>query len=224
MSQGIGYNVDVVLCIDATGSMGPFIDEVKANALKLHGDILAVLEQKDKQVSEFRVRVVAFRDVRCDDRSIEESPFFVLPDEEGAFASFVNAVIADGGGDAPESGLHALGVALASDWTKAGDKRRHIVVMWTDTSTHPVEEGSYPAGVSGDVAKSLDELTEQWDVGQDSLKLETNARRLVIFAPDDPSWNQLEAWEQVVHYTSQAGKGLSDIDYGAILDAIAGSV
>lgn len=32
--QGLKYNVDVVMCIDCTGSMGDLLDKVKANALK----------------------------------------------------------------------------------------------------------------------------------------------------------------------------------------------
>jgi Mg-chelatase subunit ChlD len=32
--QGIKYSVDIVLCIDATGSMSSIIDRVKSNVLK----------------------------------------------------------------------------------------------------------------------------------------------------------------------------------------------
>ena len=28
ISQGLDYNVDIVMCIDATGSMGPIINDV----------------------------------------------------------------------------------------------------------------------------------------------------------------------------------------------------
>ena len=34
------YNVDVCLCIDKTGSMGPIIDTVKTNALNLYHDVM----------------------------------------------------------------------------------------------------------------------------------------------------------------------------------------
>lgn len=32
--QGLKYNVDIVMCIDCTGSMGDLLDTVKNNALK----------------------------------------------------------------------------------------------------------------------------------------------------------------------------------------------
>ena len=33
--RGLSYAVDIVFCIDVTGSMTPIIDQVKANALRL---------------------------------------------------------------------------------------------------------------------------------------------------------------------------------------------
>lgn len=35
-SQGVKYAVDLVMCIDATGSMGHLIDLVKSSALSLY--------------------------------------------------------------------------------------------------------------------------------------------------------------------------------------------
>ena len=32
----ISYNVDIVMCIDKTGSMTPIIEEVKRNAINFH--------------------------------------------------------------------------------------------------------------------------------------------------------------------------------------------
>ena len=65
--QGGGdYSVDVVMCIDATGSMAPIIDEVKANALSLYEQFLDAMELQGKMVSELRVKIIAFRDYICD--------------------------------------------------------------------------------------------------------------------------------------------------------------
>lgn len=226
MSQGLAYNVDLVLCIDATGSMTPIIDEVKANALKLHGDIVENLAAKDKQIAELRVAVVPFRDVRHDGAAaLSISPFFTLPDQESALADFVGGLSASGGGDAAESGLHAVATAVHAPWTSGGDKRRHIIVLWTDAPTHDLSDGSYPAGLQAGTPSTFDELTDEWEAEQGSLQLESNARRLILFAPDDPSWNQIsDSWEQTVHVASQAGKGLADVDYATIIDTIGNSV
>ena len=43
-------------------------------------------------------------------------------------------------------------------------------------------------------------------------------------APDGPGWSDISAvWENVVHNPSQAGGGLSDVDYGTIIDSIGNS-
>ena len=37
--RGLSYAVDIVFCIDVTGSMTPIIDQVKANALRFYDDV-----------------------------------------------------------------------------------------------------------------------------------------------------------------------------------------
>ena len=41
--RGLSYAVDIVFCIDVTGSMTPIIDQVKANALRFYDDVQANL-------------------------------------------------------------------------------------------------------------------------------------------------------------------------------------
>jgi hypothetical protein len=46
-----------------------------------------------------------------------------------------------------------------------------------------------------------------------------------LFAPDGPGWSDISGvWENVVHHPSQAAGGLSDVDYGTIIDSIGSSV
>ena len=62
----MSYAVDIVFCIDVTGSMTPIIDAVKANALGFYDDVQTNLTAKGKNVAQLRVRVVAFRDFVAD--------------------------------------------------------------------------------------------------------------------------------------------------------------
>ena len=51
--QGMGeYCVDIVMCIDATGSMAPIINEVKDNALSFYQRFIDSMEENDKEVAE----------------------------------------------------------------------------------------------------------------------------------------------------------------------------
>jgi len=55
--------------------------------------------------------------------------------------------------------------------------------------------------------------------------MERSARRLVMYTPDSVGWTEIsDSWSQVVHFTSQAGKGLREFEMDTILDALANSI
>lgn len=223
MSQGLRYAVDIVLCIDSTGSMGPIIEAVKTGALRFHDDLAAVMSEKSKVIDALRVKVISFRDYWADGSgAIVESAFFKLPDERDRFSSFVKSVKAEGGGDAPENGLEALAMAIRSEWSRDGDKRRELVVVWTDAPAHPLEKSAKPAGYPVGLPGNIDELTDMWS-GQSYLS--KTGKRLILHCPDADPWTLLAAnWENTIHYASRAGQGMAEVTYNEILNAIANSV
>lgn len=106
-----------------------------------------------------------------------------------------------------------------------GDKRRHIIVVWSDASTNPLGEGicksnpCYPDSMPSD----LDELTDMWE--DENGKMKKAAKRLIIFAPDAQSWSQIGIeWTNAIQAPTRAGAGLSDVDYDAIIAAIVNSI
>ena len=222
--RGLSYAVDIVFCVDVTGSMTPILDQVKANALRFYSDVQSNLTAKGKNIDELRVRVVAFRDVLADgEAALQESPFFALPAEEAEFSGFVNGLVAEGGGDAPESGLEAAALAMTSPWTTRGDRRRQVIVVWTDQPAHPLNASALPPAFAGRVPADFSALTDLWEDPQGPLG--SSSKRLILFAPDGPGWSDISGvWENVVHHPSQAGSGLSDVDYGTIIDSIGNSV
>ena len=222
--RGLSYAVDIAFCVDVTGSMTPILDQVKANALRFYGDVQSNLTAKGKTIDELRVRVVAFRDIIADgEAALQESPFFELPAEETGFSGFVNGLVAEGGGDAPESGLEAVALAMTSPWTTRGDRRRQVIVVWTDQPVHPLDASALPPAFAGRVPADFSALTDLWEDPQGPLG--SSSKRLILFAPDGPGWSDISAvWENVVHHPSKAGSGLSDIDYGTIIDSIGNSV
>ncbi len=222
--RGLSYAVDIVFCIDVTGSMTPIIDAVKANALRFYDDVQTNLTAKGKNVDELRVRVVAFRDFTADgEAALQESDFFRLPAEQVGFGEFVNGLFAEGGGDAPESGLEAVALAINSPWTTRGDRRRQVIVVWTDQSAHPLDSTVLPTELRDRVPADFSALTDLWEDNQG--RLGASSKRLILFAPDGPGWSDISGvWENVVHNPSRAGGGLSDVDYGTIVDSIGNSV
>jgi hypothetical protein len=224
VAKGLSYAVDIVFCIDVTGSMTPILDAVKANALRFYDDVQANLTDKGKNVDELRVRIIAFRDFTADPESaLQESSFFQLPDERTVFSAFVDGLVPEGGGDAPESGLEAVALAINSPWTSRGDRRRQVIVVWTDQPAHPLNFAVLPPDLASSVPTDFSSLTDLWEDPQGPLG--SSSKRLILFAPDGPGWSDISAsWENVVHHPSQAGGGLSDVDYGTIIDSIGNSV
>lgn len=223
-SRGVSYSVDIVFCIDVTGSMDPILDAVKANALGFYDDVQTNLTAKGKNVAQLRVRVVAFRDLAADGgAAVEESPFYELPAERASFSEFVGGLTAEGGGDAPESGLEAVALAINSPWTRVGDRRRQVIVLWTDQPAHPLDPSIIPADLSPRVPADFSALTDAWEDEQGVMG--SSSKRLILFAPDGPGWSDISSvWENVVHNPSTAGGGLSEVDYGTIIDSIGNSV
>lgn len=231
------YKVDIVMCIDITGSMQDCIDTVKNRALQFWPDLEKALSAASKNVSDVRVKVIGFRDFEADGNgALEISRYFNLSDQGSSdpedYKAFVNGLVADGGGDEPENSLEALALAIQSDWVQTGDKRRHVIVMFTDASAHKLEDANrsnpdYPEGMP----ESFEELTDVWmtpSSGQQvgtKTKLKQPAKRLIVFAPEVYPWPELyESWDQVVYNPSKAGTGLDDVSYEDIINAIVGSV
>lgn len=215
------YNVDIVLCIDATYSMTGILDTVKRNAVNFPDDLKRTMEQKGKHINQLRMRIIAFRDYMADgEKAMLATDFFALPEEKDSFKDLIMTIEPDGGGDDPEDGLEALAYAIRSDWTKGGDKRRHVIVVWTDASTHEIGFGRksqyYPQGMP----KTFGELTELWDERMDG-----NAKRLLIYAPDEEYWSTIsDCWDNTLHFMSVAGNGLEEVEYKEILSEISNTI
>ena len=231
------YKVDIVMCIDITGSMQDCIDTVKNRALQFWPDLKEALAAASKNVSDVRVKVIGFRDFEADgDGALEISRYFNLSDQGSSdpedYKAFVNGLVAAGGGDEPENSLEALALAIQSDWVQTGDKRRHVIVMFTDASAHKLEDANrsnpnYPENMP----ESFEDLTDVWmtpssgQQGGTKTKLKQPAKRLIVFGPEVYPWPELyESWDQVVYNPSKAGTGLDDVSYEDIINAIVGSV
>ena len=225
--RSMDYTVDMVFCIDATGSMEDttgsrmkVINMVKQNALNFYSDFDRIMTGKNKKVRQLRVRIVAFRDYLADGAdAMMVTDFFMLPQQEREFEACINSIHADGGGDIPEDGLEALAYAIKSKWTTEGAKKRQVIVVWTDAGTHELGYGrsapNYPKGMP----QNLSVLEDWWD------SMDDYAKRLIIYAPDTNYWNYIsENWEKVYHVPSAAGDGMSEHDYGEILDLITNTI
>jgi hypothetical protein len=223
------YAVDIVLCIDATASMSPVLETVKSSALQFHERLDDVMGKKGKSISQLRLKVIAFRDFGDDaSDAIQQTSFLQLPSQSRDFKDFVQDIQACGGGDIPESGLEALALAVNSPWEKGLDRRRHVIVLFTDAPAHElgtvgVSAQTYPK----DIPRSIDDLFEQWGYARSQTAvMEQSAKRLVLFAPEMEPWSDpiAEEWDLTLHFASKAGEGLEEFEMDEIIETIANSL
>lgn len=231
MEYRLKYNVDLVVCIDATGSMDRFINTIKQNALNFYADIVETMKAKNKVIEQIRVRVVAFRDYLADgDEAMMTSDFFILPDQAEDFKACLSYIDAKGGGDIPEDGLEALGYAIRSPWVNTGTKKRHIIALWTDAPAHDLGFSKDCPEYPQKMAKSFEELTQWWGDLQHGGYMDQRSKRLAMFAPayvkDKPTvWLRIaNEWEQAMLSPVQPEKGLFDVGYETIVAQICNTI
>ena len=223
-TKSLTYAVDIVFCIDVTGSMTPIIDAVKANALRFFDDVQTNLTDKGKNVDELRVRIIAFRDLSADDDgAMQESSFFTLPGEQRHLQLLRRQSRRrrrrrrSGIG----SGSRRPGDQLTVDVPRRPPPAGHRGV---DRSSGTPAELRSPAAGPGELRAHLLQRPDR-PVGRPAGTGRSQQQAAHPVRPGRPGWSDISAsWENVVHHPSQAGGGLSDVDYGTIIDSIGNSV
>lgn len=204
------FPVDVVMCIDKTGSMHYIWDEIKSSLDGLVRSVFAASSELGKEHLRLRIKVIAFGDYSADADPMSESQFFEMPEDMDALRAFLDSTELGGGGDIAEDALEALSLALRSDFSEEGRVRRHIVMMFSDAGAHALgtnaHTAAYPDGMPEDIAR----LEMQWE-GRDpsfSGSLHARSARLVAFVPHEEPWDELESWDRsiVVYPPSNAGE------------------
>ena len=222
---GTKRNIDVVFCIDGTGSMAPCIESVKSNARRFHLEFVSAMTDLGSEIDSMRVKVIVFRDYHDDgEQAMVQSPFFELPTDTADFEKFLADISANGGGDGPENGLEAMYYAMKSDFT-TGAKDRQVIVLFTDAEALDLKQRASEAGYPADMVDEAG-LIEMWAcMAQDSsFKLRERNKRLVMFAPDGTKYKALKSkLNRSVFEPVNVADGLGDIDFKEIIKIIAAS-
>lgn len=143
--------LDLVFCIDITGSMGGLI----AAARRHVGKVLDAL--KGALGKDLRVGFVGYRDHTDGPKLFSVEP---LTGDVEQVRQAIDDVMVDGGGDAPEAVFAAMLECLELDWAKQSYR---VVILIADAPPHAVGApgDSYPKDPTGltldDVANQLEE-------------------------------------------------------------------
>jgi hypothetical protein len=196
---------DIVFLMDATGSMGPCIDALKANIETFIDTLTTASPNVPSPVHDWRGRVVGFRDAEEDGAEwFIDNPFVR---DASALKSQLHALVAEGGGDAPESLLDAIYKVATVGQTAKGaasedphkwryrSSAARVVVIFSDAPYKPTM--AIPEAVGG----GLDDITNVCT---------SNRIILSIFAPSDPGYDALSAIDKS-EYEPLGGSGLDEI-------------
>lgn len=225
--------IDIVFCIDATGSMSPCIDSIKANAKKFYLDFVETMTNDfNSNVEEVNLKVISFRDYTSDsfEEAMQQSEWFELSaGDDDKYQQCLDSIIADGGGDAPENGLEALFYAMTTDWKARGSNDRQVIVLFTDADAIPfgtqMGEANYPKDMV-----DMDGLLSTWMckqpgfISQSDFKLKDKCKRLVMFGPAGSIYEDLaKKLERSQFIPVVMDSGLGELDFDNVIKIIAAS-
>lgn len=119
-SENAVNDIDVAFVLDATGSMGPYIEEAKRMITDITNKILR--ENPDLSI---RVALVLYRDHPPQEYSfVTQVHDFVTVDE---FNKIIAPVYASGGGDHPEAVWDGVDAAFGLSWREAADRAVYLI-------------------------------------------------------------------------------------------------
>ncbi len=217
-------NIDIVMCIDGTGSMTPCIDNVKDSAKRFYTDFARAMTQYGSSVNVLRIKLIVFRDYLSDGQeSMVISPFFELPADEDNLSAYMSSIQAKGGCGEDANGLEALYYAMTSDFT-TGSKDRQVIVLFADTTAIPMgmrrDCPEYPRDMVDEKG-----LLETWNCVQSHpSNLRDRNKRLVMFAPKGSCYEQMaQRYNRSAFTPVEIHNGLSDVSFDAIINMLAAS-
>jgi Mg-chelatase subunit ChlD len=140
LKEEAGKTVDIVICIDATASMRPYIDALREG-------LIPMLEEMITNFESFRIGLVPYRDY------YEEfiTRIFPFTSDFDLFQRQLNAVRVTGGGDVPEAVYEALYDSATKFPWEADSK---VLILIGDAPPHPRPRGRITKQmVDGEVAR-----------------------------------------------------------------------
>jgi hypothetical protein len=121
-------NIDIVICLDTTGSMGRYIDSLRRMLIPMMRKTLSA-------AADWRIGMVLYRDYPPDAYITKIIPF---TNDFSFFQRNLNAIVTWGGGDVPEAVYEAL-YDGADKFPWAAESR--LLILAGDAAPHPVPKG-----------------------------------------------------------------------------------
>lgn len=219
---------DIVFLLDASGSMKECLRAVTDNLATFVETLNAPDSNGGVLIKDWRIRVVGYRDREADGPNWWiDNPFTC--DISQAKANLA-ALVADGGGDEPESLLDAMAtiaqwptaergaIPMPTEWRHRHDAKR-LVIIFTDASSKPTFTST-----DGSQGSTMDLIN----------LYHASKLKVFLFAPDTPGYADLASmngleWEPVGALDANPQQALRDFtsntsNFGKVMKMLAKSV
>lgn len=123
-----GKTLDLVVCLDTTQSMDPYIEDIKKN-------LGPIIRSRVAGFKSFRVGLMLYKDYWPEEYITRKYPF---TSDISAFERSLKSISVWGGGDIPEAVYEAL-LAAATEFDWQADRRQ--IVLVGDAPPHPEPRG-----------------------------------------------------------------------------------
>lgn len=200
-------NADFVFVLDATATMGVFIDRFRREFLPEFTKQLGNISSPGDAV---RYKVIIFRDYGSEgENAIKESRFFKIPEEAEELGHAMLYVEAGGGGDSPENGLEAIYYALKSDFAKG--EGTQTIFFFTDADAVALGKRKDCDGYPKDMVDE-EGLKKLW-LGKMPSRLTQRGKRMIMFAPEGTAYSRIAAeMDNTVFVPTVKSGNLNDLD------------
>ncbi|MCF6320255.1 MAG: hypothetical protein L3J32_00590 [Rhizobiaceae bacterium] len=213
------YVLDIVMCIDTTGSMQLTLDSVQASASSFDAQLrneLGIASNDPRY--KIRVRPIYFRDWvdtyyhqlypwYYRDGLIMASDFFDLDNapEASSFQTFLDSEYASAGFDYPEAAGACLNEGMRSSWYDTENQTDFppdenltvfpIIVVWTDNAIQQLSLTQQYMSPTQPTSYSTFEA--QWN---NPAIIPQDPKLLVLFGPENfVGWSTVKTWNNYVH-------------------------
>ena len=202
-------NADFVFVLDATATMGVFIDRFRREFLP---KVTELIREKAGK-ADVRYKIIVFRDYGSEGAAaMKESKFFAIPEEMRELEHAMLFVEAGGGGDSPENGLEAIYYAMKSDFASGAQ----TIFFFTDADA--VKMGARK-GCEGYPEDMTDEkgLKEIW-MGKKPSHITQSGKKLILVAPENTAYSRLaKELDNTVFVPAAKSGNLNDIEFSDLL-------
>jgi hypothetical protein len=220
-----GYNLDIVFCLDTTKKMESGFQIAKKLMLLFPMQFRQEMEERQKNILQIRIRIIAFGKLDHEQKSWYESEFFELPEQQDAFNNAMNDILISEV-DGPVNGLEAIQLAIQSDWSQIGSRKRHVIVVVSSDKT--LELGSSKSKeLSGNDTPWVDNFDELTDLWETSSYMDKTGKRLVLMTPEVQFWSEIGTnWSNVIHYLEEEGSWVAPTqeDLDVIVSVMSSSI